>query len=199
MNIGEMLQQTGALGSISRELGLDQAATQSAAEALLPSILGGFQKQAQPANSGAGGLADILGGLASGGLRGGGLLDAVVGSAPTPLQPGNDILGQIFGSKDVSRTVADHAAQSTGISPDILKKMLPLLAMAVTGYLASQSRDQSQSGAGAASGGLGGILGQVLGGGGGAGGLGGLTSMLDLNGNGNPLDDILGMAGRLRK
>jgi hypothetical protein len=29
-----------------------------------------------------------------------------------------------------------------------------------------------------------------------AGGLGGLASMLDLDGNGNPLDDILRMAGR---
>jgi len=54
------------------------------------------------------------------------------------------------------------------------------------------------------------MLGNVLGGavGGGAapsagggglgGGLGGLANMLDLDGDGNPLDDILGMAGKLR-
>ena len=66
------------------------------------------------------------------------MLDAVTGSAPTPTEPGNEILGQIFGSKDVSRTVAGQAAQSTGIDAALLKKMLPLLAMAVTGYLASQ-------------------------------------------------------------
>jgi len=28
---------------------------------------------------------------------------------------------------------------------------------------------------------------------------GGLASMLDRNGNGNPLDDIIGMAGRLKR
>lgn len=194
MNIGEMLQQTGALGSISKELGLDQSATQSAAEALLPAILGGFKKQAQPTSGGLGGLAGILGGLG-----GGGLLDAVVGNAPTPQQPGNDVLGQIFGSKDVSRTVAGQASQTTGISPEILKKMLPLLAMAVAGYLSNQGRTQGGADTGTAGGGLGGILGQVLGGSSGGGGLGGLASMLDMDGDGNPLDDIMDMAGRLRK
>jgi hypothetical protein len=49
------------------------------------------------------------------------------------------------------------------------------------------------------------VLGSVLGGGsagGGAaapaGGLGGLGQLIDLNGDGNPLDDIIGMAGKLR-
>lgn len=139
-----------------------------------------------------------------GGAGGGGLLEAVTGSAPTPAEPGNEILGQIFGSKEVSRTVAGQASQSTGIDPALLKKMLPLLAMAVTGYLASQKAGGASSDGGQG-GGLGGMLGQVLGGvmGGGlggaapSGGLGGLASLIDLDGDGNPLDDILGMAGRL--
>jgi hypothetical protein len=129
------------------------------------------------------------------------LLDSVLGSQPTPVQQGNDVLGEIFGSKDVSRTVAGQAATKTGIDPGLLKKMLPILAMMVAGYMAKQG-GQSQGG-----GGLGGMLGNILGGavGGGAappaaggGGLGGLASMLDLDGDGNPLDDIMGMAGKLR-
>jgi len=36
----------------------------------------------------------------------------------------NDVLGQIFGSKDVSRTVAQSAAEETGLEPSLLKKML---------------------------------------------------------------------------
>lgn len=192
MNITEMLQQTGALGSISKELGLAPAATQAAADALLPAILGGFKKQAQPTGGGLGSLVEMMGGLG-----GGGLLDAVIGNNATPTEPGNEILGQIFGSKDVSRTVAGQAAQSTGIDPGILKKMLPLLAMAVAGYLSSQRGGQSATETEPASGGIGAILGQVLGGGKAGGGLGGLTSMLDLNGDGNPLDDILKMAGKL--
>lgn len=188
MNIAEIMNQTGALDSISRELGVDHTTAQAGAAALLPVILGGFQKQAQPGSAGLGGLLESL----SGG-NGGQLLDAVTSNAPTAPGPGNDILGQIFGSKDVSRTVATHAAQQTGIDPSILKKMLPLLAMAVTGYLASQ-RGSGNEGAAGSGGVLGQILGSVLGGGQAGGAGGGLGGLIDRNGNGNPLDDILGMA-----
>ena len=198
MNVADIMNQTGALDSISRELGIDPGTARTGAEALLPAILGGFKKQAQPTPGGLGGLIDLLGGIG-----GGNLLDAVTGQAPTPSEPGNEILGQIFGSKDVSRTVAGQASKTTSLDPALLKKMLPLLAMAVTGYLASQKAGASSSTGEPQGGGLGGMLGQVLGGvmGGGhaqSGGLGGLASLIDLNGDGNPLDDIIGMAGKLR-
>jgi hypothetical protein len=51
---------------------------------------------------------------------------------------GNEVLGQIFGSKDVSRTVAQNAASRSGLDPSLLKKMLPMLAMLVAGYMAKQ-------------------------------------------------------------
>jgi hypothetical protein len=44
---------------------------------------------------------------------------------------------------------------------------------------------------------LGNVLAGLVGGGQGSGA--GLASMLDLDGNGNPLDDILGMAGKLTR
>lgn len=189
MQMMDMLAQTGGIDSIARELGISKPQAQSGAAALLPAILGGFKKQAQ-GSGGAGGLGAILGQLG-----GGSLLDDLVSPQPTPVNRGNDVLGQIFGSKDVSRTVAQNASTQTGLDPSILKKMLPMLAMLVTGFMAKQS------GAGAQAGGGGGILGNVLGGmlgGGGAqrGGQtgGGLASMLDFDGDGNPLDDILGMA-----
>lgn len=191
MSILDMLQQSGGIETMARELGVNESVAQAGAAALLPSILGGFKKttQAQP-----GGL-DGLGGLL-GQLGGGGLLDSVLGSQPTPVNKGNEILGQIFGSKEVSRTVAAGAEQQTGISSDLLKKMLPIVAMMVAGYMAKQSSDDSGGG-----GGLGGLIGGLLGGGSKAssGGLGGLASLLDLDGDGNPLDDIIGMAGKLTR
>jgi|SRR5690606_34253158 len=193
MDIAGMLQQTGALDSIARQLGIDAGAAQAGAGALMPAIAGGFKKQAQ---AGSGGLGDLAGML--GGLGGGALLDEVTASGPTPSEPGNRILGQIFGSKDVSRTVASQAAQTSGVDPSILKKMLPLLAMAAAGYMTRQGGGAQQ----VEGGGLGGLVGQVLGGlgsgqgGASAAGIGGLASMLDLDGDGNPLDDILGMAGK---
>jgi hypothetical protein len=192
MQITDILAQMGGLQSMARELGVSEAQVASGASALAPAILGGFKKQTQ-----AGGL-DGLGGLL-GQLGGGGLLDQVLSPQPTDVSQGNDVLGQIFGSKDVSRTVAQNAAAQSGLDPSLLRKMLPMLAMLVAGYMAKQqgggASAESPSG-----GGLGGLLGGLLGGqSGGAnasGGLGGLGSMLDLNGDGNPLDDILQMAGK---
>ena len=191
MNLTDILAQAGGIESMAKELGIPAATAKQGADALLPAILGGFKKQAQ--SGGVEGLGGLLGQLG-----GGGLLDSVLGSQPTPVSQGNDVLGQIFGSKDVSRTVAGQAAAQTGIDSGLLKRMLPMLAMMAAGYMAKQG------GQGGASGGLGGMLGNVLGGamGGGAapsaGGLGGIGKMLDMDGDGNPLDDIMGMVNKMR-
>jgi hypothetical protein len=188
MDIASILKQTGAIGSIAQQLGVNEQVAQTGAEALLPSILGGFKKTAQAQPGGLEGLGGLLGSLG-----GGGLFDSVVGPQATPVEKGNDVLGQIFGSKEVSREVAGNASAQTGIDPSVLKKMLPILAMLVAGYMAKQGG----SGEG---GGLGGMLGGLLGGGqqaAPAGGFGGLASMLDMDGDGNPLDDIIGMAGKM--
>jgi hypothetical protein len=195
MDLTGILKQSGAIGAIAQQLGVNEQMAEMGAAALLPSILGGFKKTTQAQPSGIEGLGGLLGQLG-----GGGLFDSVVAPEPTPVEQGNDILGQIFGSKDVSRTVAGHAATQTGIDPSLLKKMLPILAMLVAGYMAKQSGAGEQSSE--ASGGLGGLLGGLLGGGGqtaSAGGAGGLGSMLDMNGDGNPLDDIIGMAGKMMR
>ncbi|MBK6706028.1 MAG: DUF937 domain-containing protein [Sphingomonadales bacterium] len=212
MDMLEILKQSGAIGSVVQQLGVNEQIAQAGAEALLPAILGGFKKTAQAQPSGLEGLGGVLGQLG-----GGGLLDSVLSPEPTPVQQGNDVLGQIFGSKDVSRTVAGQASQQTGIDSSLLKQMLPLLAMLVAGYLSRQGSGEQGGGLGgligsvlgggqSQGGGLGGVLGNVLGGalGGGqqaapAGGLGGLGSLLDMDGDGNPLDDIIGMAGKLAR
>jgi hypothetical protein len=188
MQISDMLAQTGGLQSISRELGISEADAARGAAALAPAILGGFKKQAQAQPSGLEGLGGLLGQLG-----GGSLLDNVLGSQPTDVNRGNDVLGQIFGSKDVSRTVAQNAAAQTGVDQTVLKKMLPMVAMMIAGYMAQ--RGGATAGASPSGGGLGGLLGGLLGGAGGGGG-GGLASMLDMNRDGNPLDDILRMAGK---
>lgn len=195
MNFTDILSQAGGIESMAKDLGIPPAMAKQGAEALLPAILGGFKKQAQ-GGGGVEGLGGLLGQL--GQLGGGGLLDAVLGSQPTPVDKGNDVLGQIFGTKEVSRSVAGDAAARTGIDAGTLKKMLPILAMLVAGYMSKQGGSEGGNG------GLGGMLGNVLGGalGGGAapsaGGLGGLGKLIDLNGDGNPLDDILGGLGKLR-
>jgi hypothetical protein len=196
MQLTEILGQLGGLQSMSRELGVSEDQAASGAEALIPAIIGGFKKQAQSQPAGLEGLGGLLGQLG-----GGGLLDQVLSPQPTDVAPGNEVLGRIFGSKDVSRTVAQNAAAQTGLDPSLLKRMLPMLAMLVAGYMARQRgtapggvATAPGSGAAGPGGGLGDLLGGVLGGRGPGGG--GLGSMLDLNGDGNALDDILRMAGK---
>jgi hypothetical protein len=190
MQITDILAQTGGLQSMARELGVSEIQAASGAEALVPAILGGFKKQAQTRPDGLEGLGGLLGQLG-----GGGLLDDVLAPQPTNISRGNDVLGQIFGSKDVSRAVAQNAATRSGLAPSLLKKMLPMLAMMVAGFLAKQRAAASAQPA-PVGGGLGGLLGGLLGGQSDGGAAPGLASMLDMNGDGNPLDDILRMAGK---
>lgn len=194
MQIMDLLSQTGGMSSMARELGVSESQAASGAAALLPAILGGFKKQAQGQSGGIEGLGSLLGNLG-----GSALLDNVLGDQPTDINRGNAVLGQVFGSKDTSRTVAQAAAAKTGLDPALLRKMLPMVAMLVAGYMARQGGGAA-TGQPKQAGGLGGLLGGLLGGGGTqAGGAGGLAGMLDLDGDGNPLDDILGMAGKLRR
>ncbi len=160
MDMNQMLQQTGALEAISRELGIDSATAKAGAIALLPSILSGFQNPvaaadgapAQSAFPALGGLGGLLGTI--GGLGGGSLLDNVTSTEPTEVDKGNQILGQLFGSKDGSRAIAASAVAQSGVQPSLLKKMLPILAMVAAGYVMKQA-SQGQGGLGGA---LGGIL-----------------------------------------
>ena len=191
MQINDIIAQTGGLSSMARELGISEQQAATGASALLPAIMGGFRKQAQGGSGGAG-LAGLLGQLG-----GGSLLEEVLSPQPTPVGHGNNVLGEIFGSKDVSRAVAQDASARTGLDSSLLKKMLPMLAMLAAGYMARQNAGAAGSQQG---GGLGGLLGGLMGGSGGAagtaGGLGALAGLLDADGDGNPLDDILGRLGR---
>ncbi len=199
MDINDLLTQMGGAQSIARELGISETQAKSGAAALLPALMGGFKKQAQAQPSGLAGLGGLLGQLG-----GGSLLDNVLSPGPTDVSKGNDVLGQIFGTKEVSRTVAQNAAAKSGLDTSILKKMLPMLAMLVAGYMAKQKSGgaaaQAPPGGG---GGLGDILGGMLGGGaknsGGTKRGGGLGSMLDFDGDGNALDDILDMARKFKR
>jgi hypothetical protein len=189
MQITDILAQMGGLRSVARELGVNESQVATGADALIPAILGGFKRQAQSQSGGA----DVLGSLL--GQFGGGLLDDVLAPQPTHVERGDAVLGQIFGSKDVSRAVADKAAAQSGLDASLLRKMLPMVAMLVAGYMQKQG---GEGAARAAPGGALGVLGSLLGGqsAGQASGLHGIVSMLDLDGDGNPFDDILQMVGK---
>ncbi len=195
-------QNSSAVRQIAHQAGVDEADARSALEHLSPALARGIQR-----NIGAeGGLESLLRALQSG--NHGRYVDDP-GQLGNAAADGNSILGHIFGSKEVSRGVASHVSQETGIGADLLKTMLPLVASLVMGALAKKTAGggvlggQQQALPGdAGGGGLADILGSVLGGGSqpSGGGLGGLlSSMLDSNRDNSVIDDILGMATRSRR
>jgi hypothetical protein len=183
------------LEMIGRQFGLDTAQTRAAFEQLAPVIAAGLRRNTQ-SNDGLGALIEALG---SGG-HGRYVDDPEPAELDAATKDGNAILGHVFGSKDVSRGVASQAADLSGVGSAILKKMLPVIAAMVMGALAKRMtggarRAPSQAGRG---GSLGGVLGDILGGGagpqqraprpgGGSQGDGGLADILG---------DILGGGGR---
>jgi hypothetical protein len=181
MDISELLAKMGGLKSLAGELGVSEQEAATGAAALAPAILGGFERQAAP--GGGGGLSELLGKLG-----GGDLLDNVVSPQPTDVGRGNNVLASIFGSKDVSRAVAQDASAKSGLDPATLKKMLPIVAMMVAGYMAKQ-KGTPDDGPGSG-GGLGGMLGKLTG------GLGGLGGLLGGGGGSNALEDVLRKMGR---
>ena len=142
--------------AIGRQYGLSPQQTQAAFDALAPVIAAGMRRNA---GSGGGGLGDLLGALGGSGFTRY-ADDAQAYGQPQSVDDGNAILGQIFGSKDVSRGVAQQLSASTGISDSILKKLLPMVAAFVMAQFAKKAMG------GSGGGGLGDILGDLLGGGG---------------------------------
>ena len=148
MNLFEMMQQAQngqAMQNLSRQYGLSQQQTQAAIEALLPAFSMGLQRQTQDPYA-FGSLAQMMTASPFGRI-----FDANGDGIPDNARSaGNDVLSQLFGSKEVSNAVAAQAAATSGVGQAILKQMLPVIASMVMGGLFKSVNSQ----------GMGGILGQ---------------------------------------
>lgn len=157
---------------IGRQFGLTEEQTQAAMDALAPVIASGMRRSAQDPGS----LQDLLSSVLGGGYDRS-LADEDALTLDRAKPRGDQILGQIFGNdKDVSREVAQQLSATTGIGSAVLKKLLPVLATVVAGWVAKQitsgramgrdARDVPAGGRPAGEGGgLGGIVRDILGGG----------------------------------
>jgi hypothetical protein len=61
-------------------------------------------------------------------------------NSPDIIAAGNDILGNLLGSKHQSRGLADRTARDTGVSADLIRKMLPAIAAITMGSAAKETR-----------------------------------------------------------
>jgi len=157
MNMLDLLRSAqGGQGieNLARQFGLGSEQTESVLKTVLPALSAGFKQSSRSQD----GLAGILQGI-----QGTNYED--VFDDPSALQRddvrsrGNDVLGQIFGSKEVSRDVAQRTEFASGIGSSIVKKMLPVIvSMVMGGMQKNASRDTGMSGA------IGGLLSGLLGG-----------------------------------
>lgn len=162
MDFLDLLKSAGGdngIGELAGAVGLDSSDASKLIGALGPAFLGGLQKNTADDS----GLAGLRNALQSGGH------DRYLDSPEllredATRQDGNNILGHLFGSKDVSRNVAAHAASETGIDPAIIKQALPLLASLAMGVMSKKTSAGQELGSSAGKDGLG-PLGDLLGGG----------------------------------
>jgi len=159
MTLNEIIQaaQGGqGVNNIAAQFGLTPEQAQAAIQAAMPAFSQGLQRAGQDP----GALGGVLGHIAS---------DVHQGSFADPshantigASAGGDVLGQIFGSPQVTSRISQRVSQASGVSPQIIQQMMPVLASILMGGLARSMHSQ----------GLGGVLGQLANAATGPGGLG---------------------------
>ncbi len=145
-------QNGNGIEALSRQFGLSQEQTRAALQALMPAFSQGLKRNAADPY----GMANFMNAMATG-QHAKYFEDASRANSAEGVAEGNGILGHLFGSKDLSRAVTDHAAQMTGVGQNILNQMLPVIASMIMGGLFKQSTGQMP---GSTAGG--GVLGQIM-------------------------------------
>ena len=115
---GEVMSEFG------QQFGLSPQQTRAAVDALLPAISMGL-KRATATPEGLGHLLAVMGAQPDFYEM---YDDTRIAFSREGRTAGNAALSSMFGSPEVSRAIADHAQQMSGISSTILKKLLPVLA-----------------------------------------------------------------------
>lgn len=166
MDLMDLLKSAGAdagIGTITKSIGLSSGDAGNLIKALSPALTRGLQRQNE-STDGAAGFARAL----QNGSHQRYVDDPESLASEATRLDGNKILGHLFGSKDVSRNVAAHAAEETGLDSSLIKKALPLLASLVMGALSKKS-NAGKALTEESSGGLGSLAGILFGKGGGGG------------------------------
>jgi len=96
--------------------GVDESAVQNVVSQLVPAVSKGIKNNAV-STDGLGGLINAL----SQGNHQHYIDNPNALTESSALDEGNAILGHVFGNKEVSRNVASHAAESTGVNNEIVK------------------------------------------------------------------------------
>ncbi len=180
-------QQLGnnAISDLSRQLGTDKAHTEKAMTAALPVLMGALARNASKPE-GAEALSRALDRDHDGSV-----LDNLSGFLNQPDEKaGNGILKHVLGAKRAP--VEAGVSKASGLDANSVAKMMTMLAPLVMGTLGRAKRQQGLD-TNALAQALGSERQQIEQR---SPGLGGLASLLDADGDGQVLDDVLGKAGK---
>ncbi len=158
MNLNDIIQaaQGGqGVNNLASQFGLTPEQTQAAIQAMMPAFSMGLQKTAQDPT----GLGGILSQLTNAAHQ---ASYSDPSQASAAAGPGGGVLGQIFGSPQIAAQLGQQASQMSGVSPQIIQQMMPVVASMLMGGLNRAMNGQ----------GLGGVLGQLAGAANNPGGLG---------------------------
>ena len=155
-----------AIDNLAAQFNITAEEADAAVKAIVPALSEGFLKQTQHPL----GIGSFIGALGEG-QHLAAFTDPAAAQDLAAAQKGGDILSQVLGSDSACEEIALRASSATGISPDILTQMLPVIASMIFGGLTKSMQNQGFGGIlgqlanAAGQGGLGPILGQILGGG----------------------------------
>ncbi len=130
-------QNGAAMDAVSKQFNLAQEQAAKAMAALMPAFSAGLKRSTSNPYD----FMGLMQAVASGNYAKY-FEDMSKAFTPQGISDGNNILAQLFGSKEVSRAVAAQAAQMTGIGQEIYKQMLPVMADTLMGGLFKQSMGQ---------------------------------------------------------
>ncbi len=178
-SVGEQL-----VGSLSQGVGESPEKVGSALTTALPMLLGAMKNNSADEQ----GASGLLGAL-TGGKHDGSILDNIGSLAGNSevLKDGAGILGHLFGGKE--ETVAQVVGAQSGLNTSSALNLLKMAAPVVMGFLGKKTQESGVSD----SNGIGDMLGGLLGGSG-DGVQSMVTKLLDSDGDGSVIDDIVGMA-----
>lgn len=190
MNINELINSsTGSeiINNITQKFGINQNEATAALTAAVPMILGGLGRNAQSAD----GAQSIENALQQHNPNRLNDIQGFFNMGDAAQKDGEGILGHIFGNN--KEKVESGIAQKSGLSMSKIAPIIAMVAPLVLSYLSKQKQSNTQSG-----GGITDILGSVLGGGNNTGSkqggiMGMVTGFLDKDGDGDVLDDLMGM------
>ncbi len=124
-----------AMANMAQMFGISEEQVKAAVQATLPAFSVGLQQNTSEPDY----LTQFMDALGSG-RHASYFDDANSFSNPNMQMDGNGILGHLFGSRDVSRMVAEQASEATGLGASIIRQMLPMIASMIMGSLFRQSQ-----------------------------------------------------------